>query len=49
MIAELQGESQDVPEEKKLKCRCDYKLLVEVPIYECSILGEVTNAYREGL
>jgi len=40
MITNLQSESQDITEEKRLRCRSDYKLLVEVPLYECTIVGE---------
>jgi len=44
MISSLEGLSQDDPEEKKLRCRFDYKLLVEVPLYECTILGDLTDS-----
>src|SRR4051812_41956009 len=31
--------SQDVADEKRLSCLGDYKLRVEVPMYECTITG----------
>ena len=44
MITNFQSESQDFMEEKKLRCRYDYKLLVEAPIYECTIMGVVSDS-----
>jgi hypothetical protein len=44
VISNLQGESQDIPEETMLRCRGDYKLLVEIPMYQCSITGIVTDS-----
>jgi len=44
MISNLQGNSQDDTEDKKLRCRADYKLVVEVPLYECTITGVVSDS-----
>src|SRR5436190_460112 len=44
VVTHLQGESQDVGEEKSIRCLCDYKLLVEVPLYRCTITGIISDS-----
>jgi hypothetical protein len=43
MITSIEGDAQESGEERKINCRSDYKLLVEVPMYECMITGLVTD------
>jgi len=40
----LQGEAQDTQEPKACRALCSYLLLAEVPVYECSITGELIDS-----